>query len=331
MTFFFVNIDNPADVIATEPRANRGFGRKYLAQLDPRWPITPIGQFSLNRSTGVSEHEFYIAGFPGLSLVQTYIPDIRKISEIDPALRSSLPARDLYVTAYNHERGYGAFAHWQGDTLLRAFAARRDRVYEDEGIPQHFELPFWAGERSDSVGGIALPFEPIDLVTEATKQWVGMYEGGPDVNVVGYATDGRPEPKVESAPPSSRSIADIVSAASSKLGLGAVDRDYDDYALDSTRSEEHSPSHEVSAVVRTGWSWMRKAGSKVRDAASTVSEQLSEKLRHTDRPRSSTPAQLPRPGSNSPTAPRSSQRPPRRETPEQEDSTPDSPLIEDES
>ena len=27
VTFFFVNTDNPAEVIASEPRANRGFGR----------------------------------------------------------------------------------------------------------------------------------------------------------------------------------------------------------------------------------------------------------------------------------------------------------------
>ncbi len=337
VTFFFVNTDTPAEVIATEPRANRGFGRKYLAQMNPRWPITPIGQFSLNRSTDVSENEFYIAGFPGLSLVQTYLPDVRRISDIDAALRSSLPARELIVTAYNRERGYGAFAYWRGNTLLRAFAARRDRVYEDEGIPQPFERPFWAGERSENVGGIALPFEPIDLVAAATREWLGIYTGGPDVNVVGYAIDGRPEPKVEPAPPSSRSIADIVSAASSKLGLGAADRDYDDYALDSTHSEERSTGEELGAVVRSGWSWMRKAGSTVRDVAGTVGEQLSDKLRHTDRPRSSGTLQLSRSRSTAQRAPRDTEStpPPRRDerTRPQAENTEaaENPLIEDES
>lgn len=287
VTFFFINTDTPAEVIAREPRADRGFGRKYLAQLNPRWPITPIGQFALNRSTGASEHEFYIAGFPGLSLVQTYLPTVRKISEVDERLRHSLPAQRVVVTAYNSEQGYGAFAQWDGDKLIRAFAARQDRVYEDEGIPEPFERPYWAGNRGEAKGGITLPFEPIDLVHEAMKAWVGVYASGPDVNVVGYAVDGRPEPRVESTPPGLRSLADIVTSASSKLGLNPVDRDYDDYAVDSTTPTEDSIAQDVGDVVRRAWGWGSSASRTLRLGAKDLGSRISERLRHTDRPRRS--------------------------------------------
>ena len=60
LTLWFLTTDDPASVLTAEPRADRGFGRKYLAQLNPAWPITPIGQFPLNRST---------PGRRGLSLI----------------------------------------------------------------------------------------------------------------------------------------------------------------------------------------------------------------------------------------------------------------------
>ena len=63
ITLWFVTATHPEKVIATMPRADRGFGRKLLSQLNPRWPITPIGQFALNRSAQPSRSEFYIAGF----------------------------------------------------------------------------------------------------------------------------------------------------------------------------------------------------------------------------------------------------------------------------
>ena len=38
VTLWFVTAANPARILAAEPKADRGFGRKYLAQLNPRWP-----------------------------------------------------------------------------------------------------------------------------------------------------------------------------------------------------------------------------------------------------------------------------------------------------
>ena len=92
ITLWFVTATHPEKVIATMPRADRGFGRKLLSQLNPRWPITPIGQFALNRSAQPSRSEFYIAGFPGLSIIQTVVDDFTMISGIDHALRTAIPA-----------------------------------------------------------------------------------------------------------------------------------------------------------------------------------------------------------------------------------------------
>ena len=126
------------------PRADRGFGRKLLSQLNPRWPITPIGQFALNRSAQPSRSEFYIAGFPGLSIIQTVVDDFTMISGIDHALRTAIPAENVYVIATNAGTSYGAFAHWSHGNLKRAFAAVNEKVYEDLGLVETFESSYWA-------------------------------------------------------------------------------------------------------------------------------------------------------------------------------------------
>ena len=49
-TIWFVTAAQPLDVLVAEPGHDRGFGRKYLALLDPRLTVSPIGDFPLNRS-----------------------------------------------------------------------------------------------------------------------------------------------------------------------------------------------------------------------------------------------------------------------------------------
>ncbi|GAB2503659.1 hypothetical protein CATRI_03370 [Corynebacterium atrinae] len=269
VTLWFVTAAEPATVIEAEPKADRGYGRKYLAQLNPAWPIVPIGQFPLNRSAPASTGEFYVAGFPGLTIVQTVIQDVPQLSEISSRLLDSVPAAEVYAFA-SGARGYGGFAHWRGGVLKRSLCATRTRTYEDVGLPEPFESPFWAGERAESIGGISLPFEPSDLVEEAQRQWIGVDVSpeGPDIQVVAYAVDGRPEPKFNDAPQG---------RVRQAPELGPVDGDYDDY-------EEHK--EESDAFVR----FADSSAEAVQSFRGSLTRRwrnarayLSDKLRHTDR------------------------------------------------
>ncbi|CAM3908395.1 hypothetical protein FRC0043_01837 [Corynebacterium belfantii] len=286
VTVWFVTTAHPEAVIAASPRADRGFGRKLLAQMNSRWSITPIGQFSLNRSAQASPGEFYIAGFPRLSVIQTVITDAREISAIDPKLRRAIPAADVYAFAVNPETGLGAFAHWSGDTIKRAFSARRERVYEDTGLPEPFESPYWAGEKAEQIGGIALPFKPIDLVAEAQRYWLGFdIDTAQDINVVAYAIDGRPEPKLVTHPNKKISADRMTHQASAKLGLGESRRDYDDY-------EEHDDSTTEVELVRiadAAENTYRRTRRIVAAASSVALKKYRafvHALRHTDKPSS---------------------------------------------
>ncbi len=138
VTLWFITAAEPARTLRAEPKADRGYGRKYLAHLNPAWPITPIGQFDLNRSVPASPGEFYVGGYPGVAIVQTVINNAHQLSELDARLLTSIPATDVYALAANPSTGLGGIAHWRGGTLKRSFCARRNRVYEDIGFPEDF-------------------------------------------------------------------------------------------------------------------------------------------------------------------------------------------------
>lgn len=254
LTLWFINTDDPAAVLAEQPRADRGFGRKYLAQLNPSWPVTPIGQFPLNRSTAASKGEFYIGGYAGITVVQTWVDDLTKLSDIDPHLLSSAPAHTVYAAAINDTWGYGGIAQWDDGMLKRSLCATRTWIIEDVGLPQGFEADYWSGEKSPQEGALALPFDPIDLAYGAQEAWLGVdvTADGTDIDVVGYAIDGRPEPRVEQQPRHS-TVAEQSTDAANKQAMS----DYDDYAVDN-----YDPDVEDSGAEFQQWLSATNAAAK---------------------------------------------------------------------
>lgn len=298
LTLWFVTAAHPEKIIAMSPRADRGFGRKLLAMLNPRWQVTPIGQFSLNRSAAPSAGEFYIAAFPGISVIQMVLPDSTLLSTLDERFVRAIPAADVYACGINEESGFGGFAHWQGMALKRAFAAKRDRVYEDIGLVEPFERPFWAGDCADSARGIALPFNPHAIAKAAESAWLGFDPAtSPDINVVGYAVDGRPEPKMHSS--AAKDVGRIASQASAKLGIGSKRRGYDDYeGFDSEADVDDDLDDVVTdlcSVTSKGVALIRQVGAKVGRKVVQFKHAVGHKLRYSDRP-----AQVDRRDSRSP-------------------------------
>lgn len=254
VTLWYLTTDNPGPVLAARYRSDRGFGRKFLAQLAPGQPVTPIGQFSLSRSEPVGPAEFYIGAYPSVTVVQTLncTTDLR-LSQLSPALRAAAPAQTLLCFLQHDDSGTYGFARFEAGELKRSFCASRTQVIEDSGIPGAAEGPFWAGQhRPDDQGGIALPFEPQALAAAVATQWLGVdiTSGAVDLNVVGFATDGRPEPKV--AEPSSRQRA---AAPAQPVDYG----NYDDY-------EEHidpdssAPPVDYDAVRERGQHYAQQLG-----------------------------------------------------------------------
>lgn len=277
VTVWFVTSAHPEEVLAAEPKADRGFGRKLLAQINPAWPITPIGQFPLNRSSRPGRDEFYIAGYPGVAVVQTFVEDSEELSHTVGYLRRALPAADTYVFAEGTDSGYGGFSHYVGDELRRSLTATRERVIEDLGLPEPFEAPYWAGEKAEQLGGITLPFEPKDLVREAQRSWIGvdLHAGSPDVHVVGYAVDGRPEPKITqpAKPPKTKTVEEVAARFAEK------DSAYDDYDVQSDNDGD-----EFAELADASVAAAKRIARGIRRRVKTAAAALKERIRHSDRP-----------------------------------------------
>jgi hypothetical protein len=208
VTLWFATAAVPRDVLTAEPTPDRGFARKYLAQLGVRLEAmekgastafgdfsspTHIGDFDMNRSAPPGRREFYIGGYPGLSIVQTVLPDAGLLSEVPLPLRDLIAAADIYVTCRTPDDpdGLGGFAHWSGGVLKRCFTATRDKILEDTGLPEPFEAPFWEGNVESS--GIQLPFRPGEFAAAAEEYWLGfrVEREGIDIPVCAFALDGR--------------------------------------------------------------------------------------------------------------------------------------------
>ncbi len=284
LTLWYVNAPDPATVLNSEPKADRGFGRKFLAQLNPALPVTPIGQFPLNRSAQAGAGEFYIGGYPGVTVVQTFITDeALTLSQLSPMLLRAHPAAEIFAFASNPDTGYAGIAHWQDLELKRSLCSTRTKFIEDEGLPEPFEAPFWAGEHpaapqdpstagGDFAAGVGLPFNPIELMEEAERHWLGVdiSANGPDLDVVGYAVDGRPAPKVDEPKPAP-TAAQATSSAAAKLGIGPANGDYDDYA-DPDSDPEPTISADAAAAARQVAHRVAKGASRLGSAGVRVAE-----------------------------------------------------------
>lgn len=272
LTYWFVAALDPARVLSTEPKADRGFGRKYLAQLNPAWPITPIGSFPLNRSSQASAGEFYIAGYPGVTIVQTWVEDVGKLSELDERMLSSRPAPDVYVIARGDGNEFGGFAHYSGGVVKRALSGTRFHLAEDIGLPEPFEAPFWAGETAEPLGGLSLPFRPQDIAAAAERAWIGVdiSPDGPDIQVVGYAVDGRPEPK----------LAERTEKSSGDGETGVEVLSYDDYEIHPSRRE----GDEFIRLAEASGAALRRVARGILRRGRTARNKIDHALRHSDRP-----------------------------------------------
>ncbi|WP_297008772.1 DUF6928 family protein [uncultured Corynebacterium sp.] len=295
VTLWFITAADPRGVLVAEPQADRGYARKLLAQLNPAWPLTHIGDFDMNRSAPPGEGEFYIGGYRGLTVVQTVLPDVpvgwslsglTTLTEPFSTLTSMIPTADLLVTVHTptNRDGLGGFAHWIGGRMTRCFYATRERIIEDTGVPLPDEAAFWAGEsEAPQARGIELPFRPSEMAAAAIAHWLGFRVSDEiDIPVAAFAVDGRPEMRGghPDAPATRRQVSvtampDATPLRSGEDGdaPGDADAAYDDYADRPVNQDESRSTGElvkgaavsVGRGLRTGVGWIRTGMHRIGD------------------------------------------------------------------
>lgn len=279
VTLWFITAADPRAVLAAEPVADRGYARKLLAQLNPAWPLTHIGDFDMNRSAPPGDGEFYIGGYRGLTVVQTVLPEVpagwslsglTSLTEPFRTLTRMIPTADLLATVHTpaDRDGLGGFAHWVGGRMTRCFYADRERIIEDTGVPLPDEASFWEGDTE--AHGIELPFRPAEMAGAAIAHWLGFRVSDEiDIPVAAFAVDGRPEVRTgrPTVPDAVRRITVPAVASASPT------EDYDDYA---TRPDNDLESRSTGELLRgavvsvgrgvgTGVRWLRAGTHRIGD------------------------------------------------------------------
>lgn len=257
---------SPAEILKREPDYDRGFGRKYLAQLNPRLPVTHIADFPLNRSSAAGPGEFYIGGYDGLAVVQTMLDDITDLSEVPDRIGRGIAATDLYVIGEDPSTGWAAFAHWSDGTLVRNFAADQTHPQIDDGLPHSAERPFWSGSHppENPRPGLPLPFDPPVLAHAVEAGWLGFdpRDSAPDIPVSAFAIDGRSAPRVpslQSTPAAERAVPGGYDDYEASEDYSKYDAELSDLPLLSARNR-------IRAVTRGAMSNARQANRRVRAA-----------------------------------------------------------------
>ncbi|MDH2456263.1 hypothetical protein QDW14_07225 [Corynebacterium bovis] len=274
VTLWFVTAADPRAVLAAEPRADRGFARKYLAQLNPAWPLTHIGDFDMNRSADPGRDEFYIGGYEGLAVVRT-ATELTRLSEVPDAVRRLIGAADVYATLTRPD-GLGGIAHWAGGDLRRSFCATRETVFEDIGLPHPAEAPFWEG--TTEATGIQLPFIPTELAAAVARAWLGFSVSPDDVDipVSAFAVDGRPTPRTGPHP------APRTAGAGTDSDADADTPVYDDYAAAAPRPSE-STAQLLRAAARSVGRGVRLGARGAQTLSHRVGDEVRRRARNTGR------------------------------------------------
>ena len=109
----------------------------------------------------------------------------------------------------------------------------------------------------------------------AETAWLGVdvSPNGPDINVVGYAVDGRPEPKVEPPKPETKDVAEVAAK------FASPNADYDDYEeiTGDEQGGEFAQFAEASAEAA------RRVGRELPRRWRDLKDAVVERIRHSDR------------------------------------------------
>lgn len=180
-TLWYIDTDEPISALQNAT-PDRDAARALAAQLHPGLEVTFLGDETLSEATRLDDGDIVVGCYRGGSIVRT--------GESLPPVPSSLVEHWIHPTGCRHTYlcssspvtkagSWGAFAHWDGEKLVRSFSATPVHIIENLGLPQVWERPFWAGEHpvEPSFDVLpdpqTLPFNPGEFAEAAPRAWLG--------------------------------------------------------------------------------------------------------------------------------------------------------------
>lgn len=227
-TLWFIDVAEPKGILAIVGRPDEAASRAIAEQV-LGGPVMGRPE-SLARAADPLPGHVYVAAWGGLTVVTHEGLRVDRPSTLDESWWNLVPAHRAFLLVADPERAVGGFAVRTDGAPKRSFAAHPVDILEDEGLPERFEGPFWAGEHPLTYAeGVtpdprALPFHPMEFAEQANRETLGFRfthplaptdldpariqvidfvpasgvpEQAPQQQAQAYGPDGAPQPPVE--------------------------------------------------------------------------------------------------------------------------------------
>jgi hypothetical protein len=177
-TAWFVEGADAKRVLSGRPEADPIGAWQVATDILGRTDVEDLGSVSIWDAAAVpNDGVLYIGVYPGVTVVCT--PELDSVDLADIPPKWWRHSGTSYFACSRPEDAYGGFSQWEGRRLVRAFAATPTRIWTDEGLPQRWETPYWAGQfpLQYPVGMSpeldSLPFHPQQFAEAANLAWLG--------------------------------------------------------------------------------------------------------------------------------------------------------------
>ncbi|MGC0362563.1 hypothetical protein ABH922_000547 [Rhodococcus sp. 27YEA15] len=178
-TIWFVDVADPREALSRYPQPDQNAAHDLAANLYPDKEFESLGPHPLSIAATVQPGYVFIGAYDGIHVVcsselSTFLP-----STVPPSWLGCRGSRTTMFVTSIPETAQGSFGFWENGELRRAFAATPVDIVEDTGIPQTWELPYWASRHPLRYPpGVlpdpqSLPFHPQQFAEAANLDWLG--------------------------------------------------------------------------------------------------------------------------------------------------------------
>ncbi|MRH91396.1 hypothetical protein GFY24_28810 [Nocardia sp. SYP-A9097] len=183
-SLWYVDASDPVGVLRAHPGPDPAAAWALARQLHPDRDVVPAASGTMKVWAGPDPESIYIGCYPGVTVVCSTRAALPRPTKLPELLVRPLASEHTYLVSYDLSLGWGAFAEWERGEFRRSFSASRVNILEDEGMPQVWERPYWAGEYpielepGELTDPQLLPFDPPDFAGAANQEWLGFrYRG----------------------------------------------------------------------------------------------------------------------------------------------------------
>ncbi|MEE4025625.1 hypothetical protein V1Y59_21250 [Gordonia sp. PKS22-38] len=179
VTLWFIDSDDPVALLREGPVNDVVAAQKLAATIYGDRVLVPVSDTDLATAAAARDAHVYAGWYGRTAVLCCSLFDTTEPSTLTRTLSSIRQSAAATLLVTDPDRSVGAFARWEHGELKRSFSADPVTIFEDIGLPDPLERPFWAGEHPLQYAAgvpaepLALPFHPQELAEQANRHWLG--------------------------------------------------------------------------------------------------------------------------------------------------------------